>query len=135
MAENAGNANSIGLTAGIVSAYVRNNSLQFTEIPALINRVHAALARASSGRDEYAANITIPAVEVRKSVTADYIVCLEDGKKFRTLKRHLRSQYKMTPEQYRAKWGLDADYPMVAPNYSAARAQLAMKIGLGQRRK
>jgi predicted transcriptional regulator len=134
MAENAGNATSIGLTAGIVAAYVSNNSLQTTEIPALINRVHAALARVSSGRGEHSADATNPAVALKKSITANYIVCLEDGKKFKTLKRHLRSQYNMTPEQYRAKWGLAADYPMVAPNYAVVRSQLAKQIGLGQQR-
>jgi predicted transcriptional regulator len=135
MAENAGNAISIGLTAGIVSAYVSNNSLQTAEIPALINRVHAALARVSSSGGEHSADNTNPAVAIKKSITADYIVCLEDGKRFKTLKRHLRGEYGMTPEQYRAKWGLAADYPMVAPNYAETRSQLAKQMGLGQQRK
>ena len=133
MAENAENTISIGLTAGIVSAYVSNNSVQSTEIPALINRVHAALARVSGGRGENSPDVN-PAVSIKKSVTADYIVCLEDGKRFKTLKRHLRNRYKMTPEQYREKWGLASDYPMVAPNYAAARSQLAKQFGLGQQR-
>jgi predicted transcriptional regulator len=134
MGENTENPNSIGLTAGIVSAFVRNNSVRFTEIPALINSVHAALARVSSVQGEYPADAGKPAVAVKKSITADYIICLEDGKKFKMLKRHLRSQYNMTPEQYREKWGLATEYPMVAPNYAAVRSQLAKEIGLGQKR-
>jgi len=135
MAENAGTANFIGLTADIVSAYVSNNSVPPTEIPALINQVHAALARVSTTKGEYSAETAKPAVAVKKSITADYIVCLEDGKKFKSLKRHLRTQFNMTPEQYREKWGLAADYPMVAPNYAAARSQLAKQMGLGQQRR
>jgi predicted transcriptional regulator len=134
MSQNAGNATSIGLTAGIVSAYVSNNSLQAGEIPTLINQVHAALARVSSNEGAYSANASKPAVAIEKSVTADYIVCLEDGKRFKTLKRHLRGRYNMTPERYRAKWGLAIDYPMVAPNYAAVRSQLAKESGLGQKR-
>ena len=125
---------SIGLAAGIVSAYVSNNSVPTTEISALINRVHAALARVSSNPGENLIQGAKPAVPVKKSVTADYIICLEDGKKFKALKRHLRTSYNMTPDQYRQKWGLDTDYPMVAPNYSAVRANLAKHIGLGHRR-
>ena len=135
MSENPGSAVSIGLMAGIVSAYVSNNSLQTTEIPALINRVHAALSRVSSSQGKHSVDATNPAVAVKKSITADYIVCLEDGKKFKSLKRHLQTKYNMTPEQYRAKWGLAADYPMVAPNYAAVRSQLAKQNGLGQQRK
>jgi predicted transcriptional regulator len=135
MTENAGTSNFIGLTADIVSAYVSNNSVPATEIPALINQVHAALARVSGARGEFTGDAAKPAVAVKKSVTADYIVCLEDGKKFKSLKRHLRTQYNMTPEQYREKWGLAADYPMVAPNYAAARSQLAKQMGLGQQRR
>jgi predicted transcriptional regulator len=132
MPENSGTASFIGLTADIVSAYVSNNSVPATEIPALINQVHAALARVSTTRGEHSAEAAKPAVAVKKSITADFIVCLEDGKKFKSLKRHLRTQYSMTPEQYREKWGLPADYPMVAPNYAAARSQLAKQMGLGQ---
>jgi predicted transcriptional regulator len=136
MTENAGSSTTfIGLTADIVSAYVSNNSVPATEIPALINQVHAALARVSTNRGEYSADSVKPAVAVKKSITADFIVCLEDGKKFKSLKRHLRTQYNMTPEQYREKWGLAADYPMVAPNYAAARSQLAKQMGLGQQRR
>ena len=135
MTETAGNTTFIGLTADIVSAYVSNNSVPATEIPALINQVHAALARVSTTRGEFSAESAKPAVAVKKSITADHIVCLEDGKKFKSLKRHLRTQYNMTPEQYREKWGLAADYPMVAPNYAAARSQLAKQMGLGQQRR
>ncbi len=135
MAENAENAVSIGLTAGIVSAYVSNNSLQTNEIPALINRVHAALARVSSSQGKHSAGAINPAMPIKNSITADYIVCLEDGKRFKMLKRHLRSKYNMTPEQYRVKWGLAVDYPMVSSNYSATRAQLAKHFGLGQQSK
>jgi predicted transcriptional regulator len=135
MPENAATNNFIGLTADIVSAYVSNNSVPATEIPALINQVHAALARVSTTRGEFSLEAAKPAVSVKKSITADYIVCLEDGKKFKSLKRHLRTQYNMTPEQYREKWGLPVDYPMVAPNYAAARSQLAKQMGLGQQRR
>ncbi len=125
----------IGLTANIVSAYVSNNPVAAADIPALINQVHAALIRVSAGQGEAAVEPPKPAVTVRKSVTPEYLVCLEDGKKFKSLKRHLRSQYNMTPEQYREKWGLPPDYPMVAPNYAAARSQLAKQMGLGQQRR
>jgi predicted transcriptional regulator len=135
MSDNTGPANYIELTAGIVSAYVSNNSIASTDIPILINQVHGALLRVSSGQNDVSAEPLKPAIPVKKSVTADYIVCLEDGKKFKSLKRHLRTQYKMTPEQYREKWGLPPDYPMVAPNYAAARSQLAKQMGLGQQRR
>ena len=125
----------IELTAGIVSAYVSNNSVPAAEIPGLINQVHGALLRVSSGQGEAPAEPLKPAVPVKRSITNDYIVCLEDGKKFKSLKRHLRTQYNMTPEQYREKWGLPPDYPMVAPNYAAARSQLAKQMGLGQQRR
>jgi len=101
----------------------------------LINQVHAALARVSGDGGEAAAEPLKPAVSVKKSITPEHIVCLEDGKKFKSLKRHLRTQYNMTPEQYRDKWNLPADYPMVAPNYAAARSQLAKQMGLGQQRR
>jgi predicted transcriptional regulator len=125
----------IDLTAEIVSAYVSNNTTPASEIPALIAQVHAALTRVSSGRAETPAEPAKPAVSVKKSMTADYLVCLEDGKRFKSLKRHLRTQYNMTPEQYRDKWQLPADYPMVAPNYAVARSQLAKNMGLGQQRR
>jgi predicted transcriptional regulator len=135
MADAAGDANFIGLTAEIVSAYVSNNTVASADIPALINQVHSALLRVSSGEAEVSSEPLKPAVPVKRSINADYIVCLEDGKKFKSLKRHLRTQYGMTPEQYREKWGLAADYPMVAPNYAAARSQLAKQMGLGQQRR
>ena len=122
----------IDLTASIVSAYVGNNPIPAAEIPALINVVHGALLRVSAGRAEAPPEPAKPAVSVKKSITVDYLVCLEDGKRFKSLKRHLRTQYNMTPEQYRDKWGLPPDYPMVAPNYAVARSQLAKKMGLGQ---
>jgi predicted transcriptional regulator len=122
-------------TAEIVSAYVSNNAVPADQIPALINQVHAALARVAAGQSESASEPHRPAVPVKKSITPDYLICLEDGKKFKSLKRHLRSQYNMTPEQYREKWGLPADYPMVAPNYAQARSRLAKQMGLGQQRR
>lgn len=127
--------NFIDLTATIVSAYVSNNTTSASELPALISQVHGALMRVASGQTEAVAEPTKPAVPVKKSMTSDYLVCLEDGKKFKSLKRHLRTQYNMTPEQYREKWGLPPDYPMVAPNYAVARSQLAKKMGLGQQRR
>jgi predicted transcriptional regulator len=125
----------IELTAEIVSAYVSNNSVSAGDLPGLINQVHSALSRVSSGQSDAPAEPLKPAVSVKKSITPDHIVCLEDGKKFKSLKRHLRTQYNMTPEQYRDKWALPPDYPMVAPNYAAARSQLAKQMGLGQQRR
>ena len=135
MSDNPANGNFIELTAEIVSAYVSNNTVPAGDISSLINQVHAALARVSGGSVEVLAETLKPAVSVKKSIAPDYIVCLEDGKKFKSLKRHLRTQYNMTPEQYRDKWGLGTDYPMVAPNYAAARSQLAKQMGLGQQRR
>ncbi|MBB3971892.1 MucR family transcriptional regulator [Hansschlegelia beijingensis] len=134
MSETATTSNYIELAADIVSAYVSNNSVASADLPGLINEVHAALTRMSTGAAEPAAEALKPAIPVKKSVTSDYIVCLEDGKKFKSLKRHLRTQYNMSPEEYREKWGLPSDYPMVAPNYAAARSELAKKMGLGQQR-
>jgi predicted transcriptional regulator len=125
----------IELTASIVSAYVSNNVTPASEIPALISQVHAALVKISVGRVETPLEPAKPAVSVKKSVTPEYLVCLEDGKRFKSLKRHLRTQYNMTPEQYRDKWSLPPDYPMVAPNYAVARSQLAKKMGLGQQQR
>ena len=135
MSDDAGSTSFIGLTASIVSAYVSNNPVAQADIPALINQIHLALLRVSSGQAEASSEPLKPAVAVKKSITPDHIVCLEDGKKFKSLKRHLRTQYGMTPEQYREKWGLPVDYPMVAPNYAAARSQLAKQMGLGQQRR
>ena len=125
----------IELTATIVSAYVSNNSVPASDLPALIEQVHTALTRVSAGHGHATAEPAKPVVAVKKSITPEYIVCLEDGKKFKSLKRHLRAQYNLTPEQYREKWGLAADYPMVAPNYAAARSRLAKQMGLGQQRR
>ena len=125
----------IQLTAEIVSAYVSNNSVPAGDLSALINQVHSALTRVSSGQGDLSTEPLKPAISVKKSITPEYIVCLEDGKKFKSLKRHLRTQYNMTPEQYREKWALASDYPMVAPNYAAARSQLAKQMGLGQQRR
>jgi predicted transcriptional regulator len=135
MADNPGESSYIQLTANIVSAYVSNNTVPSAEIPNLIGQIHSALLRVSGGQAPTAAEPLKPAVPLKRSITSDYLVCLEDGKKFKSLKRHLRTQYGMTPEQYREKWGLPPDYPMVAPNYAAARSQLAKQMGLGQQRR
>jgi len=135
MAENSSESTYIALTAQIVSAYVGNNSVPSAEIPNLISQVYSALKRVAGGQVATPAEPVKPAVAVKRSITSDYIVCLEDGKKFKSLKRHLRTQYNMTPEQYREKWVLPPDYPMVAPNYAAARSQLAKQMGLGQQRR
>jgi predicted transcriptional regulator len=124
------------LTADIVAAYVSHHTVAVGELPALISQVHAALAQVAGRRSEPTGETAkLPAVAVKKSITSDHLVCLEDGKKFKSLKRHLRSQYDMSPEQYREKWGLPADYPMVAPNYAEARSRLAKQMGLGQQRR
>jgi predicted transcriptional regulator len=130
-----GTNNFIELAADIVSAYVSNNTVPAGELPGLINEIHTALVRVSGGAVQVAPEAPKPAVPAKKSVTNDYIVCLEDGKKFKSLKRHLRTQYNMSPEEYREKWGLPPDYPMVAPNYAKARSQLAKQMGLGQQRR
>jgi len=135
MNDNSSSTSYIELTASIVSAYVSNNPVPAQDLSALINQVHAALTRVSSGQGEVASEPLKPAVSVKKSITADFIVCLEDGKKFKSLKRHLRTQYNMTPDQYREKWNLPPDYPMVAPNYAIARSELAKQMGLGQQRR
>ena len=135
MTESASGGTFIELTAEIVSAYVSNNSVPANDLSALINQVHSALTQVSSGQHDLSAEPLKPAIPVKKSIAPDYIICLEDGKKFKSLKRHLRTQYKMTPEQYREKWGLGPDYPMVAPSYAAARSQLAKQMGLGQQRR
>jgi MucR family transcriptional regulator, transcriptional regulator of exopolysaccharide biosynthesis len=135
MSDNSSGGTFIELTASIVSAYVSNNSVPTQDLSALIDQVHSALTRVSSGQGESTSEPLKPAVSLKKSITPEYIVCLEDGKKFKSLKRHLRTQYNMTPEQYREKWNLAPDYPMVAPNYAAARSQLAKQMGLGQQRR
>lgn len=123
------------LTADVVAAYVANNPVPANNLASLIEDVHRALDSASKGGAAAAEPAKNPAVSIRRSVTPDHIVCLEDGLKFKSLKRHLRTYHNMTPEEYRAKWGLAADYPMVAANYSEKRAELAKKIGLGNRRR
>ena len=135
MSEPSGSSNYIELAADIVSAYVSNNSVPSSELQALINEVHNALLRVNSGVTPVVVEALKPAVPTKKSITNDYIICLEDGKKFKSLKRHLRTQYNISPEEYREKWGLPADYPMVAPNYAKARSQLAKQMGLGQQRR
>jgi predicted transcriptional regulator len=125
----------IDLAASIVSAYVSNNTVPSSDLPALIANVHRALSVTRGGTVETEVEQAKPAVNPKKSVFPDYIVCLEDGKKFKSLKRHLRTHYDLSPEEYREKWGLPADYPMVAPNYAAARSALAKKMGLGQQRR
>jgi predicted transcriptional regulator len=129
-----GRASMVGLTAQIVSAYVSNNTISAADLSGLIGEVHAALARATNGVAEPVREELKPAVPVKKSVFPDHLVCLEDGKKFKSLKRHLRTHYNLSPEQYREKWNLPLDYPMVAPNYARARSDLAKKMGLGTRR-
>src|SRR4249920_4212200 len=133
--DEANNADLSEPTAGIISAYVSNNTVVASDLPAIIGDVHEALSKASQRIGQTEREELRPAVALKKSVTPDYIVCLEDGKKFKSLKRHLRTRYSMTPEEYRAKWGLAHDYPMVAPNYAAARSQLAKQMGLGQQRR
>ena len=124
----------IVLTSQIVSAYVSKNSLQASDLPALISSVYQSLKSLDQPQAAVEAAVDLkPAVPVRKSVTPEYIICLEDGKKLKMLKRHLSSSYGMTPDEYRAKWGLPADYPMVAPNYAKQRSDLALKLGLGRR--
>jgi predicted transcriptional regulator len=124
----------IRLTADIVAAYVSNHSVPSGDIAGLIDQVHAALKRIAGGQGATVETLK-PAVPIKRSVTADYIVCLDDGLKFKSLKRHLRSRYNMTPDQYREKWGLPSDYPMVAKNYATTRSQLAKRMGLGQARR
>ncbi len=123
----------IEFTTDIVSAYVGNNAVTTSDLPGLISDIYAALSKAANTEPEPVAEPLKPAVSIRKSLSDDYLICLEDGKKFKSLKRHLRTHYDMTPEQYREKWGLPPNYPMVAPNYAQARSKLAKKIGLGQK--
>jgi predicted transcriptional regulator len=124
----------LALTSDIVSSHVSNNSVGMADLPALIEQVFNSLEKLGSAGKDPIAEKPKPAVPIRRSITPDYIVCLEDGKKLKMLKRHLRTAYDMTPEEYRERWGLPADYPMVAPNYAAQRRTLAKKIGLGTQR-
>lgn len=121
------------LSAAIVSSYVAHNPVSIEALPLLISEVHTAIKGLATESAAPAVPDLTPAIAIRKSVTPDYIVCLEDGKKLKALKRHLRASYNMTPEQYRMKWNLPSNYPMVAPNYSALRSRLAKNNGLGQR--
>ncbi|MEO9738362.1 MAG: MucR family transcriptional regulator [Hyphomicrobiales bacterium] len=124
----------VGLTTDIVSAYVNNNYIAANELPVLIESVHATLSSACRTPPEPEVEELVPAVQIRKSITEDFLICLEDGRKFKSLKRHLRARYNLTPEEYRAKWGLPSDYPMVAPNYTASRSRIAKSMGLGRKR-
>jgi len=135
MSESLDNGSLVDLTADIVSAYVSNNPVASSDLPTLISDVFAALQRTEVDNAEPEPEPAKPAVPIKKSIHPDYIVCLEDGKKFKSLKRHLRTHYNLTPEEYRERWGLASDYPMVAPNYAAARSELAKKMGLGQQRR
>lgn len=135
MSEAETSENYVELAAHIVSAYVSKNTLPAAELGGFIADVHKALLKVTNGASAPPPVAIKPAVPIRKSVMPDYIVCLEDGKKFKSLKRHLRTKYDMSPEQYREKWGLSADYPMVAPKYAEARSALAKQMGLGQQRR
>jgi predicted transcriptional regulator len=127
------NGNLVELSADLVSAYVANNNVTAADLPALIANVYAALTKLGGEPEAPAAAPLVPAVSIRRSVTPDAIICLEDGKSFKSLKRHINSKYGLTPEQYRTKWGLPADYPMVAPAYAEARSALAKSMGLGRK--
>lgn len=120
------------MTAEVAAAYVSNNVVPSDELPQLISRIHAALASAGTVEEEPEPENQKPAVSIRRSITPDYLICLEDGKKLKMLKRYLRTNYDMSPEEYRAKWNLPSDYPMVAPNYAKKRAEMAKAIGLGR---
>ncbi len=122
------------MAVDIVAAYVSNNTVPANQVPEVINTVFSSLIGVEGGKPEPVAEPAKPAVSIRRSVTPDHIVCLEDGKKLKMLKRHLRAAYNMTPDEYRAKWNLPADYPMVAPNYAAQRSDFAKKIGLGRKK-
>jgi len=135
MTDNQVDINLIDLTADIVSSYVGNNTVASADLPNLIQQIHDALHKTVTASHEPEVEPLKPAVPIKKSVTPDFVICLEDGKKFKSLKRHLRTHYSLTPEEYREKWDLDHDYPMVAPNYAAARSELAKQMGLGQKRK
>ena len=121
------------MSSDIVAAYVSQNNVTSSQIPDIIQQVHIVLTRISNGKDDSAAKAGKPAVAIRRSVTPDFIVCLEDGRKLKMLKRHLRTAYNLTPEEYRSRWNLPPDYPMVAPNYAKRRSEFAKKIGLGRK--
>jgi predicted transcriptional regulator len=135
MTDNEKNAGTIELTADVISAYVSNNPVPVSELPSLIAQVHQSLVGLTNGSATEPVEKLVPAVPIKKSVTPEYIVCLDDGKKFKSLKRHLKTTFGITPEEYRAKWNLAADYPMVAPAYAAVRSALAKQMGLGRKPK
>lgn len=124
----------LGMTTGIVSSFVSNNTVPASELPGLIRSVHDAISHLSSG-EEASGEVLTPAVPIGKSITPDFLICLEDGRKLKMLRRYLRSRYNMTPEEYRERWNLPADYPMVAPNYAKLRSKHAKNIGLGKKKK
>ena len=124
----------VELTVDIVSAYVSNNAVVAADLPSLIDEIFSALRKAAATASQPAKADLDAAVPIKKSVTPDYIICLEDGQQFKSLKRHIRTHYNLTPEEYREKWGLPYDYPMVAPNYAAARSAMAKKFGFGRKR-
>lgn len=124
--------NLLKLVSDIVAAYVSNNPVPVSELPAMIRSVHATLGGLSGGQSGEIATSQKPAIPLKKSITPEYLICLEDGKKLKMLKRYLRSRYGLSPDQYRTKWGLPSDYPMVASNYAAQRSEFAKKIGLGK---
>ncbi len=124
----------VELTADIVSAYVTDNTVVGQDVPMLISEVHEALVKAAQNRTAERSEELKPAVPIKKSISNEFLICLEDGKKFRSLKRHLMSHYNLTPEEYREKWNLPRDYPMVAPGYAKQRSELAKSMGLGQRK-
>ena len=132
--DNSSQSEIVELTAKIISAYVSNNAVVASDLPQLINDTHLALRKACAGGTSPDREELKPKVPIKKSVNPDFIICLEDGKKFKSLKRHLRTHYNLSPEEYRERWGLAHDYPMVAPNYAKARSDLAKKMGLGTRR-
>jgi len=135
MSDNSRQDQFIELAADIVSAYVSNNSVPASDLPGLISEVHSALKRVTTGAPVVQAEPLKPAISAKKSISDNYLICLEDGKKFKSLKRHLRTKFNLTPDQYRDKWNLGSDYPMVAPNYAKARSALAKEMGLGQQRR
>jgi predicted transcriptional regulator len=134
MEANYSSSDLVELTKDIVSAYVSNNAVVSADLPELIDQTFNALKQSAAKEFQPLKGELNPAVPIKKSVTPDYIICLEDGKQFKSLKRHLRTYYDLTPEEYREKWNLPYDYPMVAPNYAARRSALAKKIGLGRKR-
>jgi len=131
--EKADRSNMLRMTTEVVAAYVSNNVLAPSQLAEIIRSVHGALDQLSDGTGEAKQEALKPVVPIKRSVTPEYVICLEDGKKLKMLKRHLRTTYDMTPDEYRAKWGLPPEYPMVAPNYAAQRSAFAKKIGLGRK--